>query len=86
MRRRNTNTNSKCNANRNGPSDTNANTNCHSKTYSDAQAAPNSKNPPNASAALKVARCVRRRKKPALPVRTTIIDYTSNKPCYEPIH
>jgi hypothetical protein len=86
MRRRNANTNSKCNANRNCHSDTNANTICHGKTYSDAQAAPNSKDPPNASAALKVARCVRRQKKPALPVRTTIIYYTSNKLSYEPIH
>jgi hypothetical protein len=62
MRRRNPNANTKCNANRNCHPDTNANTNCHSKTYSDAQAAPNSKDPPNSSEALKVARCVRRRK------------------------
>jgi len=43
------------NANCNCDPDTNANTNCHSKTYSDTQAAPNSKDPPNASEALKVA-------------------------------
>ena len=56
MQQRNANTNSKCNTNANGNRhpNTNANPNCHSKTYSDAQAPPNSKDPSNASAALKV--------------------------------
>ena len=51
MRRRNTNSNSKCNANRHP--DTDANTNRHSKTDSDAQVTPNSEGPSNATKALK---------------------------------
>ena len=47
-RRNNTHSNSKCNADGNCYPDTNTNANCHSKTYSDAQAASNSQDPPNA--------------------------------------
>lgn len=61
MRRRNTNANTKRNVNANRHSDTDTNANCHSKAYSDAQVAPNSKDPPNAKA-VKAARRASRRK------------------------
>ena len=71
MRQRNANSysNSKRNTNGNCSPDPNANTNYHTKTYSNAQAAPNSQGPPNGSKALK-ATDGKLSEQPALSVRS----------------